>query len=252
MPSRFTDKVVIVTGAAHGLARATALGFAREGASLCLVDIKEDALENTRTDVEQCGAEVLALTGDLSSQAFCAEVVQRTVERFGKLDVLCNIAGIVLMHHVKDVTPEEWQRIVAVNLAAPLWLSQAAIPHLLETGGNIVNCGSQSGLKGSAYIVPYSMTKAGIVMMTKSMAMEFINQPIRINAVCPGTMIETNMSVDFKVPDAIDPSLFARYSGLRPPMVPPDVASMFLYVASDEARAIHGAILSVDGGTTAD
>jgi len=142
--------------------------------------------------------------------------------------------------------------LMSINLAAPFWLSQAAIPHLLKSHGNIVNCASQSSLKGSAYIVPYSMTKGAIVMMTKSMAMEFINAPIRINAVSPGTMANTNMTTGMSIPDGIDPALFMRYGGIRPAAEPEDVASLFLYAASDDARAVHGAILCADGGTTAD
>lgn len=251
MPQRFTDKVVIVTGAASGLARATALAFAREGARLALVDINRDGLDGTAAEAEAAGAEALVLATDVSARSACVEIVEQTVARFGQLDVLCNIAGIVQIGHVGDVTEADWQRLVAINLSAPFWLSQAALPHLIASQGNIVNCASQSSVKGSAYVVPYSMTKGGIVQMTKSMAMEFINDPIRINAVSPGTMA-TNMAAGTSLPENIDPSLFARYAGIREAAAPEDVASMFLYVASQEARAVHGAVLYVDGGTTAD
>lgn len=252
MTQRFTDKVVIVTGAAHGLARAAALRFAREGASLCLVDVADEPLEQTRREVEQAGAEAIAVAADLALPANCQAAVTACVERFGRLDVLCNIAGIVRIHHVKDVDETTWSQLVGVNMAAPFWMSQAAIPHLLETHGNIVNCASQSALKGAAYIVPYSMTKAAVVMMTKSMAMEFINEPIRINAVAPGTIINTNMSVGFEFPEGIDTSLFARYSGIRPPAEPEDVADVIVFLASDDARVVHGAVYTADKGTTAD
>jgi NAD(P)-dependent dehydrogenase (short-subunit alcohol dehydrogenase family) len=251
MSQRFTGKVVIVTGAASGLARATALGFAREGASLALVDINKAELDNTAREAGKTGAKVLAMATDISSRDACVDIVARTVEHFGKLDVLCNIAGIVQIGHSTDVSENDWQRMVAINLGAPFWLSQAAIPHLIASHGNIVNCASQSSIKGAAYVVPYSMTKGGVVLMTKSMAMEFINEPIRINAVSPGTMA-TNMASGTTLPDNIDLSLFARYAGIRAASAPEDVASMFLYVASDDAKSVHGAILCVDGGTTAD
>jgi len=251
MSHRFKDKIIIVTGAASGLAQATALGFAREGASLALVDINESALDDTAKAAEDIGAQVLSMAADISSRDVCLDIIDKTVGHFGKLDVLCNIAGIVQIGHSTDVSESEWQRMVSVNLGAPFWLSQAAIPHLIKTNGNIVNCASQSSIKGAAYVVPYSMTKGGVVMMTKSMAMEFINEPIRINAVSPGTMA-TNMAAGTTLPENIDLNLFARYAGIREAAAPEDVASMFLYVASDEAKSVHGAILCVDGGTTAD
>jgi meso-butanediol dehydrogenase/(S,S)-butanediol dehydrogenase/diacetyl reductase len=251
MPKRFTNKVVIVTGAASGLARATALAFAGEGARLTLVDINGAGLDETAAEAQAAGAEVLAIATDVSARAACVEIVAQTITRFGQLDVLCNIAGIVQIGHVADVSEADWQRMVAINLSAPFWLSQAALPHLISSRGNIVNCASQSSVKGSAYVVPYSMTKGGVVQMTKSMAMEFINEPVRINAVSPGTMA-TNMAVGTTLPEDIDPSLFARYAGIREAAAAEDVASMFLYVASEEAKAVHGAILFVDGGTTAD
>lgn len=252
MNQRFNDKVVLVTGAGSGLAKAAALGFAEQGASLCLVDIDAQGLEKTRQEIETHGANVMALTRDLGSRDACHDTVAKTVEHFGRLDVLCNIAGIVRMHPVTEVSQQDWDLLTAINMAAPFWLSQAAIPHLIESNGNIVNCASQSSQKGCAYIVPYSMTKGAIVLMTKSMAMEYINAPIRINAVSPGTMANTNMSTGMSIPEGIDPSLFMRYGGIRPASEPDEVASVILFLASDDARAVHGAIYCADGGTTAD
>ncbi|MFA7555778.1 MAG: SDR family oxidoreductase [Spongiibacteraceae bacterium] len=247
---RFNNKNIVVTGAGSGLGQSVAVGFAREGGHVLLVDINTAGLQDTLQKIETAGGIAKTLAIDLSSQAACQDVIAQALEWGGKLDVLCNIAGVVRIGAIADVSADDWQLLVSTNMAAPFWLSQAAIPELIKTEGNIVNCLSQSAHKGSAYVVPYSMTKGAISMMTKSMAMEMINEPIRINAVSPGAM-HTGMT-SAHIPEGLDMSLFMRYAGIRPPAQPDDVAGMFLYAASDDARMVHGAILCVDGGTTAD
>ena len=247
---RFSDKVVVITGAGSGLGRAVAQGFTREGGSVLLVDINEAGLLETQKMIGEESGRIQLLTIDLSTKAACQTVIETAVSQWGKLDVLCNIAGVVRMGDIASVTEDDWNLLVSANMAAPFWLSQAAIPHLVKAQGNIINCASQSAHKGAAYVVPYSMTKAAIVMMTKSMAMETINETIRINAVSPGSM-NTGMS-NIDLPEGMDFSLLMRYSGIRPPADPADLVGMFLYVASDDAKAVHGSILCVDGGTTAD
>jgi NAD(P)-dependent dehydrogenase (short-subunit alcohol dehydrogenase family) len=247
---KFRDKIIVVTGAGSGLGQAVAVGIAREGGSVLLVDINEEGLLATERAIADSGGQAKIMTIDLSTREACQAVVDAAISQWSRLDVLCNIAGVVRMSEVSKVTEKDWQSLVSTNMAAPFWLSQAAIPHLLETSGNIVNCLSQSAHKGAAYVVPYSMTKAAVLMMTKSMAMEFINEPIRINAVSPGSM-ETGMS-SLQLPEGMDLSLLARYSGLRGPADPADVASVVLFLASEEARVVHGAIFCADDGTTAD
>jgi NAD(P)-dependent dehydrogenase (short-subunit alcohol dehydrogenase family) len=129
-------------------------------------------------------------------------------------------------------------------------MCQAAIPHLLETGGNIVNIASNAGLMGQAYTVVYCMTKGAVVQLTRSLAMEYVKTPLRVNALAPGG-IETNLSASFQIPADVDFGLMARYTGFRAMGHPDDVAALFALVASDEGANIHGAILSTDAGITA-
>jgi NAD(P)-dependent dehydrogenase (short-subunit alcohol dehydrogenase family) len=238
----FEGKVVLVTGGARGLGRATARIFAERGASLFLVDVLAETLEDTRGEIEALGAPCRAHVADISRREACHGA--------GGLDVLCNVAATLRFHHVTDVTQEDWERVMAVNLSAPFYFSQAAIPHLLARKGNIVNVASQAASIGCAYIVPYSASKGALVQMTRSMAMEFMNQPIRINAVAPGTM-RTDIGQGVTRPDDVDLSLMARYSGVRPPSEAEDVAELIVFAASERARAIHGALLTADGGVTA-
>ncbi|MDB5446136.1 MAG: short chain dehydrogenase family protein [Phenylobacterium sp.] len=246
----FDGRVVLVTGAARGLGRAVADAFAERGAALFLVDVLEDRLAATVADLRATGARVESQAADIAERANCYAVVDAAVAAFGRLDTLCNAAGIVRFNHVPDVPQDEWERLLAVNLSAPFYLSQRAIPHLLESHGSIVNVASQAAQMGTAYIVAYSATKAALVQMTRSMAMEYVHQPIRINAVAPGTM-NTEIGTGVRQPKDLDMTLVQRYSGLRPPSEPQDVAELIVFVASDRARAIHGACLTADGGVTA-
>lgn len=247
---RFTDKNIVVTGAGSGLGRASAIGFAREGGNVLLVDINAAGLQETQAAIANLPGQAHVLAIDLATREACQQVIDTALSHWGSLHVLCNIAGVVRMSAVADVSEADWQALVACNMAAPFWLAQAALPQLIKSHGNIVNCLSQSALKGAAYVVPYSMTKGAMLMMTKSMAMEFINEPVRINAVSPGSMT-TGMS-DIQMPENMDVSLLMRYAGIRGPALPADVAELVVFIASDDARVVHGAVLCGDNGTTAD
>jgi NAD(P)-dependent dehydrogenase (short-subunit alcohol dehydrogenase family) len=250
MERDFEGRVVLITGAARGLGRATARAFAARGASLFIIDVLTERLEATRAELAAGGAGVRAQAADIAQREACFAAVAAAVEAYGRLDVLCNAAGIVRFNRVPETPADEWEKIMAVNLRAPFFLSQAAIPHLLKTGGNIVNVGSQAARMGTAYIVPYSASKAALTHMTRSMAMEYARAPIRINAVCPGTM-NTEIGEGVTRPEDLDMELILRYSGLRAASEPEEVAELIVFVASDKAKAIHGAVLSADGGVTA-
>lgn len=249
----FTDKVVVITGAANGLGRATALAFGKAGALLSLADRNSSGgLQSLAEELSSIGAKTPLLTPiSLGSRASCFELIDTTVAHFGGVDILINNVGILGISHLADVSEEQWQTLLNTNVSAPFWLCQQAMPHLIKRGGNIVNVTSSGASLGQAYLIPYTTSKAAVVNMTKSMAMEFINENVRINAVSPGGM-HTDIMDDEVFPAGADMALINRYTGIRPAVPPSEVADLILYVASDRAKNIHGANLATDGGITAD
>jgi len=247
---RFEGKVAVVTGAASGIGKATALRLGEEGASLMLGDMNEEGLRATADAISKKGSKVVTQRLDVCEVDACKAIVEGAVAEFGKLDVLCNIAGIAGAEHFEKVTDEFWNRIIAVNLSSVFFLSRTAIPHLLETKGNIVNMASTAGLVGQIYNAGYCASKAGVVMLTKSMAIEFAGRGVRVNAVCPGA-IRTALSENFKMPENVDMSLFSRLFPLMEAGEADEVATAVAYLASDEARFVTGAAFAIDGGQTA-
>lgn len=244
------QRVALVTGAARGLGRAIAEVLAGQGVALMLVDVLADRLEATRDDLQKAGATVKVFPADISQRANCVAAVEAAIAAYGRLDVLVNAAGLMRFNHATDVPEDEFWRIMQVNTAAPFWFAQAAIPHLLESQGNIVNVLSQSALIGTAYIVPYSMSKAALLQMTKSLALEYADKPIRINAVAPGGMM-TEISEATRPPEGADMARVMRYAGLRPPSDAAEVAAVVGFISSPAASAVHGAVWTADGGVTA-
>jgi meso-butanediol dehydrogenase/(S,S)-butanediol dehydrogenase/diacetyl reductase len=242
----FQGKRALVTGAGSGIGRAVALRLASEGATVFGHDLDEGRLKETN---ELAGGGLLTRTGDVSDPDECKAAVAAAVSELGGLDVLGNIAGIARGEHVTDVTVEQYRRMMGVNVDAYFFLAQAAIPHLLETGGNIVNIASNAGLMGQAYTVVYCMSKGAVVQLTKALAMELVKTPLRVNAIAPaGTM--TNLVMGYQMPEDVDMDLF-RYSGFRGLTEPAEIAELFAYVASDRGKSFHGAVLSIDNGVTA-
>lgn len=246
----FDGKVVLVTGAASGLGRAASLRFASEGAKLCLVDLNAEGLAETARRIADSGGDSTTYAADIGDAANCARAVATAVEAFGQLDVLCNVAGILRFHALANVTTEDWARLFSANVTAPFFMIQAAMPHLVETRGNVVNVVSTAAFLGQAYTAPYGATKAALLSLTKSLAMEFMHSPVRINALAPGGML-TEMVQTLEFPQDADQSLIARYIGIRPPAQPEDIVEPLLFLASDRARMVHGACYTADSGITA-
>jgi NAD(P)-dependent dehydrogenase (short-subunit alcohol dehydrogenase family) len=212
--SNMSGKAAVVTGAASGLGRATAIKLAQAGADVCIVDLNRAGLEDTATQLRALNVRVLVHATDLSVSDNCPAAIAAAVKDFGRLDALCNVAGIIVMCNAHEMRAADYEKTIAVNLNAPFYLMQAAIPHLLETSRAVVNVTSSASFVGEAYAAAYCATKAGLTHMTKALAMEYVNQPIRFNAVAPGGMM-TNIAANLKMPEGVDYSLIKRYSGLR-------------------------------------
>lgn len=250
MNTDMSGKAALITGAASGLGRATALAFAAAGADLWLVDVNAAGLEETVAMLADSGSAVGHEVVDLSDPEACMQAVVAAVARFGRLDALCNVAGLIYLANTPQMPLEQYRRTINVNLSAPFHLSQAAIPHLIESHGAIVNVASSAAHIGEAYAAAYCASKWGILGMTKAMAMEFQKAPIRINAVAPGGMV-TNIATNFVPPEGCDFDLIKRFSGMRGTVEVEDVAAMILMLGSEAGRGFHGTCIDIDAGITA-
>ncbi len=249
-PGDMNGKSALITGAAAGLGRATSLALAGAGADLCLVDINAEGLEATAREARTLGAKTLVIAADIADENNCRDAITSAVEHFGRLDALCNVAAVFIPSHTDSMTSEQWHRTMAVNLGAPFHLIQAAIPHLLESRGAVVNVTSCAAHVGQAYTAAYCATKAGLTHMTKALAMEYMHKGIRFNAVAPGGMM-TALAAGFRGLQDPDPELLKRYSPLRGLVEIDDVAEMVAFLATDAARGYHGAVINIDNGITA-
>jgi meso-butanediol dehydrogenase/(S,S)-butanediol dehydrogenase/diacetyl reductase len=247
---RFRGRSVLVTGAASGIGRATALRLAAEGARVLACDVDERGLEQTVGEIAAAGGIAFAHRLDVSDAAACRQAVAAAVARLGRLDVLCNVAGVMCWGHATEIAEAEWSRVLAVNLSGVFFLCQAAIPHLLETRGVIVNMASAAGLKGQAYTLPYAVTKAGVVSLTRCLALEFGKRGLRVVAVAPGG-VKTPLTRQTKFPQGADMALVQKMVPLSSLAEPAEIAAAVAYLASDEARFVNGAVLAIDGAQTA-
>jgi NAD(P)-dependent dehydrogenase (short-subunit alcohol dehydrogenase family) len=251
---RFKGQVAVVTGAAAGIGQAAALAFAQEGAGVALVDRDEDRAEAVAGDIREGGGDVLVVPTDIAHEVEVERMVESVTQRWGRLDILVNNAGIYYQADVVDTPTEVWNNVLAINLSGAFLCTKYAVPAMLQGGGGVVvNVASEAGLVGIKGQVAYNVSKGGMIALTRSCAVDLAGRGIRVNCVCPGTT-DTPL-VREAVNRAPDPAAARRTLEQIRPLdrlgKPEEIAAAILYLASREAGYATGAILSVDGGYTA-
>ncbi|MER3554178.1 MAG: short-chain dehydrogenase [Meiothermus sp.] len=243
----FSGKVVVITGGASGMGAAAAGEFTKAGAKVVLVDRNE---EMARGVAKELGAE--ALTGDVSGSKFCDSVIEQTMSRHGRLDVLVNAAGIIVRARGEDTSDADWNRIMGVNVSGTFFMCRAAIRAMKPKGGAIVNFGSIWGDLGAAGVAAYCASKGAVHNLTRALALEHAAEGIRINAVCPGEVNTPMIKSERKEP--VTPELMARLAATVPMgrlADPSEIAHMVLFLASEKASYMTGSLVLVDAGFAA-
>jgi 3-oxoacyl-[acyl-carrier protein] reductase len=243
---RLQDQVALISGGLNGLGRETAHIFAKEGAKVAVCDLAADGSELVAS-IQAAGGVCHYIPADVSDFAQVQRMVAQVIEKFGTIDILINNAGITRDATLLKMTEEQWQQVIAVNLSGVFHCTKAVAPHMVQKAkGRIINASSVVGLFGNFGQTNYSASKAGVIAMTKTWARELGPKGIRVNAVAPG-FIATDMVR--KMPEKVLQLMMAR-TPLRRMGEPRDVANAYLFLASNEADYINGAVLSVDGGLT--
>ncbi len=250
-PSTFTDKVAFVTGASSGIGRATALAFARAGASVMVVDIDEGGTAETVRQIAELGGEALAFTADVTSESDVADAVKTTIATFGRLDAAFNNAGIEQpVAPLVDITVSAFDRLLTVNMKGVFLCMRSQVPEMLaRDGGTIVNTASGAGVVGIAGQAAYCASKFATVGMTKAAALDYAPQGIRINAVCPG-IISTPMMDRFTGGTEEGRAGVIAQEPIGRMGSPDEIAEAVLWLSSEASSFVVGHALVVDGGQT--
>ena len=245
---RLVGKRAVVTGAGRGLGASVAELFAREGARVVVSDVDATSAHGTARRIVDAGGEAVGLHADVTSAADAERLTQVAVERFGGLDVLVNNAGIASAGTVCEVTPQEWDRVLAINLKGAYLCSRFAVAHMARSGGGSIVCiSSASGVIGQQAQVAYNVSKHGVIGLVRCMALDHAADGIRVNAVCPGVM-RTPML------DALSAEQLAALEAMHPlgrVADPEEIAQAVLHLAGDESSFTTGGVFLIDGGLTA-
>jgi NAD(P)-dependent dehydrogenase (short-subunit alcohol dehydrogenase family) len=245
----FTGKAALITGAASGMGAATAREFRAAGGRVVVVDLNDTLATQVAGEIE-AGPPVI---GDVSDPAFCSRAVETALERHGRLDVLVNAAGIIVRADALNTSDEQWQRVMNVNVNGVFYMSRAAVgPMMTQGGGAIVNFGSIWGGVGAAGVVAYCASKGAVHQITRAMALDHVEDGIRINAVCPGEVNTPMLASERSEP--VTPELMQKVADSVPMgrfAEPVEIARGVLFLASDAASYMTGAMVNVDAGYTA-
>jgi NAD(P)-dependent dehydrogenase (short-subunit alcohol dehydrogenase family) len=248
MSERLKGKIGIVTGAGSGIGRECAIALANEGARVALVGRRRDRVEEV---AHKIGDSAFTVPADVAKISEVSRLIDEAVKHFGRLNFLLNNAGVLHIGNAEQITEEQWDDTFNVNVRAVWLLSRASLPHMREAGGgSIINVASTLGIVGARNRAAYASSKGAVVLLTKSMAIDHGHENVRVNAICPG-FVETDLTAAV-ISQAPDPAAARRERTAAHPIGrlgrPEDIASLAVYLASDESSWVTGAVFPVDGG----
>jgi len=250
MDKEFANKILLITGATSGIGKATALRFAKAGASVAAVGRDEAALTELQTQIGVVGGKSLAIRADLSSEAETDVVVSKTLENFGGIDVLVNAAGHISSGNIENTSLEAWDAMMDINLRASFLLMQKALPAIIQRRGNVVNVSSVTGLRSFPGVLAYCVSKAGLDQLTRCAALELAAKGVRVNAVNPGVVVTDIHKRGGMTPEQYD--AFLEHSKTTHPLgrvgQAQEIAELIFFLASERASWITGGTYSIDGG----
>jgi NAD(P)-dependent dehydrogenase (short-subunit alcohol dehydrogenase family) len=247
---RLKDRVAIITGAASGIGRATALLFAKEGAKIVAADVDDEGSNETVNQIQASGNEAFLVRTDVTSTEDVQAMVKATIDTYGKLDILFNSAGIAMRLPVAELPEADWDRCIDVNLKGVYLCSKYAIPEIIRNGGgSIINMGSIYGIVGGKTRAAYVASKGAVANLTRGMALDYVDDNIRVNCICPGFVETPLVQGVVKTPEAYQ--ALANQHPMKRLGQPEEIAYGALYLASDESSFVTGIALPIDGGYTA-